>query len=501
MDQTAEKLFRFRSLFILVQSFFLIIMWLFLDDSTVMSQAEYIRLYSYWNIVSYAFLFYKELKLSEGLQPVIFIALITIQFVGLNGLSIANQLDEGETFLFVSSVITPYLGTSMWFLSLEHILILSGYYLVAYLNRNKPLSTPIQLIRETHIDYVKWALRMYVFVWALRIINFIIPLASLTSLLVGFANKGQLIVLTFLAYQILKKSDPKITRLYWAITVFEIFLVLGHGMKEEIIQNLIPYIIYMIIGYKAGIIQLSSKLILKLSLLGIVVLFFVFPYVAIFRDISNRKHISWSEVEISEALSEYGDYLFKDGRYKNADQSEMSTDYLMSRAGSIGCNAWSIHYAQHHEPVYKYFYYCAAMAVPRFLWPNKPPNVIGSMMVFFAGGNSNWEDIAIRKYNAGENVFSVTIGFIGGAYFSLGLWAAFLLPFIAGMFVCWYWRILQPIMSYNIIALWAIYGLISMILQDFQAFVDGGFTFYISGIMYVFLARKVFPMTKFINSK
>lgn len=430
MDNTINRLFHFRSLYILTQLFVLLIMWLFLDDPTIMSQAEYIRLYCYWNIASYVFLFYKEVRLSDGLQPIIFIALVTIQFVGLNGLSIANELKEGETFYFGTSNITPYLGLSLWFLSLEHILILSGYYFIDYKNRRNPLPDPAVLIQETNLDYEKWALRLYAFIWCLRIIDYIIPLASLTSVLVAFADKGQILVLTFLSYKLLKSGSNKILKLYWSITVLEIILVLGHGMKEEILTNLVPYLIYLLIGYKSGKFTIYPKILLKLTIVGVFAIYVVFPYVAIFRHISSKKNLDWSEVEVTEVFSSYADYILKEGEFKNTDVSEMSTDYMMMRAGSIGCNAWSIHYAQTHKPVYSYFLYTAGMAIPRFLWPDKPPNVVGNMMYRLSRGSSNWEQEAINSYYAGEVNTSVTIGFIGGIYFSLGLFAALFFPFL-----------------------------------------------------------------------
>lgn len=55
--------------------------------------------------------------------------------------------------------------------------------------------------------------------------------------------------------------------------------------------------------------------------------------------------------------------------------------------------------------------------------------------------------------------------------------------------------------SYNIIAIWLMYSIILVILKDFESFIDGGVIFYIISLFYLFLARKVFPMTKFINSK
>lgn len=498
MDRTAGLLYRFRFQFILIQSFFLLIMWLLLGDTNVMSQASYVRLYSIWNILSFVFLFYKELKLSDGLQPIVFIALITVQFIGINGLDLSSRLYDGEAIYLVSSNVTPYLGKSVWFLSLEHILIISGYYIVDYKCRRHPLPKVISLIKKTNIDYTKWALRLYVFIWGLRIIDFIIPLTSLTSVIASFANRGQMVVLTLLAYQLLKDRTPRIERIYWCITIVEIFLVLNHGMKEEILINLVPYAIYLLIGYKGGVFPLSTKLVTKIVVLGVVTIYGVFPYVAIFRSISEKKHIPWSEVEVNEALSKYGDYILKEGEFKDSDSGEMSTDYFMSRAGSIACNAWSIHYAETHEPVYRYLYYGFARSIPRFLWPDKPPNVIGNMMYELAAGNSNWEQKALRN---GMGEVSITIGFIGGIYFSLGLWAAICAPMLIGMFICWYWRELEPMISYNIVAIWAMYGLIMMLLKDFESLVDGGINFCIISMFYVFVFRKAFPMTKYYNQK
>lgn len=471
-----------------------------LEGIGTLSQAAYIRLYSCWNIASFALLFYKELKHSDGLQPVVFIALVAIQYVGLNGLVTSIGLDEGEQYYLVSSNVTPYLGKSVWFLSLEHILILSGYFLIDYKNRYKPLPKMMNIIMGANIDYEKWAIRLYMGIWALRIIDYVIPLASLTSVLAGFANRGQLVVLTFLSYSLLRKKTSKVVRLYWlywGIIVLEVFLVLNHGMKEEIIINLVPYAIYLLIGYRGGAFSFSAQLVTKLCLLGVVVVYGIFPYVAIFRSISKKHHISWSEVEVSEALSQYKDYIFSEGDFENADTSEISSDYFLSRAGSISSNAWSIHYAETHKPVYIYFYYCLARSVPRFLWPDKPPNAIGNMMYEMAGGNSNWEQKALSGSASSKQSVAITIGFIGGTYFSLGLWAALLFPFFAGGFVCWYWRRLKPMVGYNIIAIWAMYALIMTFLIDFESFIDGGANFYIISLMYLFIARKVFPMKRF----
>lgn len=497
----SNKLFNFRLLFIIMQLIMQLIMWIIITDSRLMSQYHYLGIYSVWTIATYGWLFYKELTLSDGFQPVVFIALVTIQFLGLNGLSISLDLADGETFYFVRENITQYLDKAMWFLSLEHILILSGYYLVDYIRRRKPLPDIMNLVERTNINYPKLALQLYGVIWFLRIVNLILPLSSATSLLVGLADRGQMVVLTFLAYQMLKKPNKSVTWNYWIITILEILLVLNHGMKEEILLNIVPYLIFLLIGYKSGKIPFSAKFILKLSLIGVVTIYVVFPYVAIFREIANKKHLDWSEVSVTEAISKYNDYILSNGEYSKTATSSYSSDYLLSRAGSLGANAWSIHYAENHSPVYQYFIASISRAIPRFLWPNKPPNVIGNMMYRMASGDKNWERNALNAYYNNEKTVSVTIGFIGGAYFSLGIIGAIFLPFIAGLFIAWYWRKLEPLLSYNIIAIWTAYGLIMMILKDFEALVDGGITFYITGMVMIFLAYYIFPMRNFAPQK
>lgn len=484
-----------RSRFLYWQAIFIAFAFIFFYALRLEGSATFLLMLSCWNCASYAYLFYEEIKLSPYFHPFIIFPLIAIQYIGLNGISLYFDIIDGTPIYFGIYKVNSYIGQGALYLTLEHFLIFMGYY---YYDRKRMKHshdywTDYFNISSPAIPYFKWAIIIYIAVWLIRILYGILPLASISSIFSLIHTQGQLISLTLLIFLMFhENTDKSVTRTFWLITIIEIIYVLGGGMKEGILQNILPYIIYLIAGYKSGKIPFNAGLLTKIALLFVFVVYVVFPYINIFREIADRKHIPWGEVTISETLSEYADYILGEGRYDDETvASDKGLEYVMSRAGSIACNSWSIHYAQENGLQTKYFYYCAMAIVPRFLWPDKPPVAIGGMMYRLATGHSDWEQSGARS-----NV-AVTIGFIGGSYFSFGVVGALFFPLFTGLFVCWFWHFLRGRIYYNPIAIWAFYTIIKTIFKDFENFTDGGFVFYAWSIAYTLIIKHIVPLDKY----
>ena len=485
-----------RRKFLYYQFFFIAFAFIAFYAFQLKGSADFLLLLSIWNCVSYSYLFYTEIKYSPNFHPFIIFPLVVIQYIGLNGISLYSNLVADIPIYFGIYKVNSYVTQGALYLTLEHFLIFLGYF---YYDRKKMKTSDDYDMEyfgvvDKRLPYLKWSIVTYIAVWVIRILSGILPLYSISSIFVLFQTQGQLISLTLLVFLMLYDNNNHFAaRLFWLITGIEIIYVLGGGMKEGILQNILPYIIYLIVSYKNGKMLMNTRFLLKLALLFVFIIYVVFPYINIFRGIADRKHISWDEVTVEETISEYIDYITNEGLYsEEQSNSDKGLEYALSRAGSIVCNSWSINYAQEHGLQPKYFYYCASAIVPRILWPGKPPVVIGGMMYKLATGHDDWETSGIKSRTA------VTIGFIGGCYFSFGIIGALFFPFIAGLFTCWFWHYLRHKIYYNPIAIWAFYTIIKTVFKDYENFTDGGFVFFIWGIFYVIIIKYII---KFNNYK
>lgn len=484
-----------RRKFLYIQFFFLAFAFLAFYLFQLKGSAVFLLILSLWNCFSYLYLFCLEATRSPYFHPFIIFPLVAIQYIGLNGISLYFDVIAGKPLYFGIYDVSSYIAQGALYLTLEHFLIFSGYY---FYDRRKmknldEYKLDYMSLYNVELPYLKWSLRIYFLVWFIRLLAGFVPLASISSLFVLFQSQGQLVALTLLVFlKLHDNTNSLVNRSFWLITIIEVIYVLGFGMKEGILQNILPYIIYLIIGYKNGMFSLNVKFILKVLLLFVFIIYVVFPYISVFRSIADRKHISWDKVTVKETVSEYIDYTFSQGIYDDKNTtSDKSLKYALSRAGSIVCNSWSINYAQEKGLQTKYFYYCASAVIPRLLWPNKPPVVIGGMMYRLATGHSDWETSASKSRTA------VTIGFIGGCYFSFGIFGALLFPFMAGFFISYFWHFLRTRLYYHPIAIWAFYTIIKTIFKDFENFTDGGFVFFIWSIAYIMIIKKIIPFNKY----
>ena len=448
-------------------------------------------LLSVWFICSYAYLFIKEIQYAPDFHPYIILVLSSIQFVGFSGINDFFSILNGENLHFGIYSINKYITKGMFFVSLQHFLLFVGYYFQERKYSKEELlnSTLFFKITTSNIPYYQWAIYSYLAVWTFRCIDSVFPLNSIGSILKNFATFGQVLPLTLLVFSMIRDSEwRKPVYLHWFIVIIEILLTLDSGMKENILRNLIPYGIFLLIQYKSGVLTMNASFVSKMLIIFIFVLT-IFSYVSVFRDISIQEKKEWSEISVSQALTEYIDYLTRQGRYsKFSDRSpETGIDYLMSRAGSIGCNAWSINYAQTKQPKPQYLYYCSVGVIPRILWPSKPNVRVGGMMYKLATGDEN-----IWNKSRGENTASVSLGFIGSCYFALGLVGAIVIPLFMGFFCDFYWQFLKQRLCDNLLAIWAFFALVALYLKDCESLQDCGMVFLAWSCVYIFLIKYVF---------
>lgn len=450
----------------------------------------FILLYSLWNSISYLWLFIMELKYAPDFHPYQILALISAQFIGFNGISCYNELTNGENIYFGNTLINDAMPLGIIYLSLQHILLFAIFFILEKKN-SKKISSSSKLadkIKRSNINYFVWALKFYGFVWIMRALSSVIPLASISSILVSVTNMGHIITLFLLTFSMIQNPKKASTqRLHWLIVLIEIILVLNHGMKEEIIRTLVPYCIYILIMYKAGYISLKGKYVIQIGAISAFVILFVFPYVSIFRNISINTGKSWDQISVSETLAEYNNYINKEGVYANDDE-ERGVGYLMSRAGSIGCNAFSIDYAKKNGSSPDFFAYCGMALIPRIIWPNKPKILIGGMINSLAVGENNW----MQASNIETKGNSLSLGYIGACYFCLGFWGAILLIIIHASLIWYLWFFFKQAMLYNIVALWAFSSMLFILLKDFESFGDCGLNFIIFNLIYIFICKYIY---------
>lgn len=441
-----------------------------------------------WYILSYLYIFCKELKKAEDFQPFWILILASIQFAGINGLNNVFRLLDGEILKFGVYPINGYITNGMFYVSLQHLLLYCGYCIADIIfikqDRENKTHTLYHKIQSSDYPYFKVAVYVYCLVWALRGINQFYPLSSVGSLINSFATHGHLLSLILLIFaEIQNRSKVSPMGLHWIIVVLEIGLALDLGMKEKIIKNLIPYVFLLCLQYKAKILRMNVPLILRFGAL----FFFainVFIYVNVFRSIANRKHVGWSSVSVSEAVSGYIDYV--GNMADEEDIRDKGLDSYLSRAGSVGCNAWAVNYAQTKCTKPDYLYYCSVGLIPRFLWPNKPNLQVGGMMYRIVTGHEDSWNLPI-----GKNTCSVSIGFIGSCYFSLGLWGAIIIPLFMGFYFNIYWRVLKKYFHESLICQWAFIAMVFVFLKDCESLQDCGMIFVAWSCVYMLIIKFV----------
>lgn len=483
-----RALLKYRYYYILIQAvvlgFLTIIVYLWnLKDS-----ASVFYFLIVWNIAIYGWVLYNELVKSPSFHPFIIFALITLQYCGLSPIQTAELMSSGEVVYLGGTQINKVLTLGYLFLSIEHYLIYCGYFLYDNykLRCEETQVSIVDCFSQYNINSFKVSLYNYVAVWLLRLIDHIIPLATISSVLSEYAVKGFLVSLAILSYDFVLKENARTKRFYWFITIIEILYVLNGGMKQAIITPLLPYMIYLIISYKQGITNIwSFKFIIKCTLIVLFIIGFVFPYISTFRQIAINQHKEWNDVSVSEALNTYTNNLLSSTEDKN-EQSGL--EYFMSRAGSIGSNSFSINYTDQRGNSPDYFLYTTSAIVPRILWPNKPKMLIGSTAYFMSLGYS-YED-ALAKAQRTKKTTSITLGFIGSTYLAFGFIGAVLICFIAGYLSARIWYFAKH-RQYNILAVWLFYSLMTTIFIDYENFVDCGLIFYMWSLVYVILIKAI----------
>ena len=484
-----NSLLTYRYYYILIQA---IVLGLLTMAVYLLDLKESITLFYFlivWNILTYSCVLYNEITKYPGFHPFIIFALITLQYCGLSPIKMAELIESGETVYLAATPINKYLTLGYLFLSIEHYLIYCGYFL--YDNKRLKCEDDHTNIFEQSsligIDLFKVAIYNYLFVLLLRLIDFFLPLASISSFIIGYAKNGFLVSLALLSYNMLFNNNTITKICYWTITIIEIIIVLNDGMKQAIITPLLPYIIYLLIIFKQKKnTRLPYKVIVKFSLIAIFVIGFVFPYIATFRELSNKKHKDWSEISVTETLNVYMDNLFSSS---NTNKGQSGLDYFMSRAGSVGSNSFSVSYADKRGLSPEYFLYSISAIIPRIFWPDKPAILKGSTAYYMALGNSFEDSLAKAKKNK-KSITSITLGFIGSSYLSFGFLGALIICTFAGYITARIWYFVKD-KQCNIVAVWLFYSLLTTIFIDYENFVDCGLVFYITTLVYIIIIKLI----------
>ncbi len=491
-------LWQHRKRYLILQMIVFMLIFLYSLVFNIEDSIELFRILSIWNILIYMYVFFYELKYSNSFHPFILFALIAIQYIGFSAYSMVGVLTSGEEVFFGTTCINDSLVEGLIFLSLEHFLIFSGYYWIAYKKGTSDRHNLLSLF-EQFFTYqnIQVAFINYAIVWIFRIIgHFVFSWTSISSFLAVYADRGYLITLTYLLFAAVKYKKPKYVIYYWGVAIIEIVLALRQGMKTVILTPLIPYFIYLVLVYQKDR-KLKLSRLMALVLLAFFVIGFVFPYISIFRELSSQYGGDWSQVSTTETLDLYQDYILSEGQYGNFNkESDKGMDYFMSRAGSVGSNAFSIHYVKHNGHVPEYILYAATGIIPRIIWRDKPEMRPGGIAYQFALGETSFDAAYVHR---NDNPTSFTIGFIGGAYFSLGMIGALIFPFIAGAFTMKVWLFIKNYIITNPIATWIFYTLIMSILFDYENFIDAGINFYVATIVFCALFS-LFKNGKYIRA-
>lgn len=450
-------------------------------------ESGFILLYSLFNVISYGWLFVQEMRYAPDFHPYQVLALVSMQFIGLNGISLYEDLVNNRDIYLGNSRIDEYLYLGMLFLSFQHLVLYAVFFLMEKRHATEHKRMFADRIKHSKINYWRWAKTSYLIIWTLRVLSLYIPFASISSIVVNIINYGHLLTLYLIIFAMIKSPKNGMYKtIHWAIVLIEIALVLNHGMKEEIIRTLVPYCIYLIIMFKNGYQRLNAKLVTIFALIGFVVVGFVFPYVSITRSISLRTGKLWNEIPTEKVFDEYLRYLNGEDSYANDDE-ERGIGYMMNRAGSISCNAWSVNHAREEGIEPMYLAYCLSANIPRMLWPNKPDVVTGVIAYAMVNGESNW----INAKREHVQSTSISLGFIGSCYICLGFFGSIIYLIFISWFIWLLWDTCRKKMTYNIVMLWAFISLITILLKDFENFADCGINFIIFNTIYILICKFV----------
>lgn len=487
-----QTIYKTRKNFLLIQFLVILFLQLWIQDPIYKGSSELLRYISGWCILSYAYLLYKELKNAPDFHPLLILELVTIQFVGFNGWMLANSMEEGEDIKFGIYPVNDYITEGAYFLLIEHFLVFFAFFIVDYYANKKDeryKRSIVSQVQNSSRNYFIIAVITYLTVWIFRLLDELYPLASISSVLAGFTRMGQILPLTFLLFEKIKNPSNRIVLLiHWLIVIVEIMLVLGIGMKEDILINLLPYCLYLFLKFRSGNKIAKFSALFMAICLFVFSVFVVFPYISIFRSMASERKVTWNQIKTEEVVDEYFNYIQDINNYDGDEDTNRTTDYMMSRAGSIVCNAWAIHQTKEHGPNLDFFEYAVSAMIPRFMWPDKPPVRIGAIVKSLSVGGS-------FAYDQDE-IGSVTLGFIGSCCFGLGLEAGFLIPLFVGFLFGLLWFYIKPNMAIGVFSLWVFFFLVKMILKDMESIQDCGVTFTVFGIIYLICLKLLYRNQK-----
>ena len=143
---------------------------------------------------------YNELTKSPSFHPFIIFALITLQYCGLSPIQTVGMMQTEEIVYLGATPINRVLTLGYLFLSIEHYMIYLGYFLYDNykLRREDAHVSLIDSFSQYNINSLKVGVYNYLIVILLRSLDFFMPLATISSLLVTYANTGFLVSLSIL---------------------------------------------------------------------------------------------------------------------------------------------------------------------------------------------------------------------------------------------------------------------------------------------------------------